>query len=94
MSTIDPRQARSIANFLKISRAHLGLPERRHFVRTARRRLRWSFLRLALFAGSFGSLFGGAAMAEHNLRSARAPVSTTQLATTDGQARASLEQMP
>lgn len=92
MSTTDPRQATSIARFLATSRAYFGLPERRRRALPLQKHLRW--LRLALLAGSFGSLFGGAAMAENDTRTARAPSGTTQIASLAPSSRRSVEQMP
>lgn len=91
MSRIDPRQTTSISRFLATSRAYLGLPERRHASRPEGY-LRW--LRLALVAGSVGSLFGGAAMAEHSARQARAPSGSTQIAAAGQRAPARIETMP
>lgn len=90
MQKTDPRQSASIASFLSTSRHYLGLPERRRAPR-AHAYLRW--LRLALVAGSVGSLFGGVAMAELDTRTARAPERGSQLATVERQARR-VESMP
>jgi len=90
MSPTDP-QAISITSFLATSRSYLGLPERRRVARPAAP-LRW--LRLALLAGSVGSLFGGLAMAEHGDRSARTPGGKTQIATFERQSRNRIERMP
>lgn len=93
MSSIDPRQATSIARFLATSHSYFGLPERRRLARPLHNHLRW--LRLALFAGSLGSLFGGAAMAGNDTRTARAPAGTAQVAAlTTGEERRSIEKMP
>ncbi len=93
MLITDPRQATSIANFLATSRAYLGLPERRQVKRSPLHNLRWAMLRLALLAGGSGALFGGAAMAENDIRTARAPA-PAQIASIARQTRSSLEQMP
>jgi hypothetical protein len=79
MTTTDPRQATSIARFLATSRAYFSLPERRQQARPPFHNLRWALLRLALLAGGTGALFGSAAMAENNTRTARAPAGPTQV---------------
>jgi hypothetical protein len=79
MTTTDPRQATSIARFLATSRTYFRLPERRQQARSPFHNLRWALLRLALLAGGTGALFGSAAMAENNARTARAPAGTTQV---------------
>jgi 2-iminoacetate synthase ThiH len=91
MPPIDPRQTTSISRFLATSRVYLGLPERRHASRPAAS-LRW--LRLALVAGSVGSLFGGTAMAEHSARNARTSSGATQIAAAGQQTPARSETMP
>jgi hypothetical protein len=94
MPTIDPRQATSIARFLATSRAYFSLPERRLVTRSVFQNLRWALLRLALLAGGTGAMFGSAAMAENETRTARSPAGTTQLTALATPSRRSGEKIP